>query len=109
MPTIQAFDDIGNKHTLYREKTALKKLCESLREYVKNIIYSEKIKVLPSTKGKIKLHQDARNHYMKKFQKIFKKLSKSIHYQKVRYHCHYTGQYRGAAHNICNLKFNVPN
>ena len=24
--------------------------------------------------------------------------------QKVRDHCHYTGKYRGAAHNICNLR-----
>ena len=38
-----------------------------------------------------------------------KKLSKSINYQKVRDHCHYTGKYRGAAHNIWNSKFNVPN
>ena len=38
-----------------------------------------------------------------------KKLSKSINYRKVRDHCHYTGKYRGAAHSICNLKFNVPN
>ena len=28
---------------------------------------------------------------------------------KVRDHCHYTGRYRGAAHNICNLKYNKPN
>ena len=27
----------------------------------------------------------------------------------VRDHCYYTGKYRGAAHSICNLKFNVPN
>ena len=27
---------------------------------------------------------------------------------KVRDHCHYTGKYRGAAHNICNLKYKVP-
>ena len=26
-------------------------------------------------------------------------------YRRVRDHCHYTGQYRGAAHNICNLKY----
>ena len=29
-------------------------------------------------------------------------------YQKVRYHCHYTGKFRGAAHSICNLRYKVP-
>ena len=29
-------------------------------------------------------------------------------YRKVRDHCHYTGEYIGAAHNICNLKYSVP-
>ena len=28
--------------------------------------------------------------------------------QKVRDHCHYTGKYRGAAYNICNLRYKVP-
>ena len=28
-------------------------------------------------------------------------------YHKIRYHCHYTGEYRGAAHSICNLKYSV--
>ena len=27
---------------------------------------------------------------------------------KVRDHCHYRGKYRGAAHNICNLRYKVP-
>ena len=27
---------------------------------------------------------------------------------KVRDHCHYMGKYRGAAHNICNLRYKVP-
>ena len=27
---------------------------------------------------------------------------------KVRDHCHYTGKYRGATHNICNLRYKVP-
>ena len=28
--------------------------------------------------------------------------------KKVRDHCQYTGKYRGAAHNICNLRYKVP-
>ena len=35
-------------------------------------------------------------------------ITKTITYWKVRDHCHYTAKYRGAAHSICNLKFNVP-
>ena len=30
-------------------------------------------------------------------------------YHKFRDHCHYTGKFRGAAHNICNLRYKVPN
>ena len=28
---------------------------------------------------------------------------------KIRDHCHFTGRYRGAAHNSCNLKYRKPN
>ena len=40
--------------------------------------------------------------------KTCKKYLKDKKYRKVRDHCHYTGQYRGAAHNKCNLKYSVP-
>ena len=39
--------------------------------------------------------------------KNFKYL-KDKKYSKVRDHCHYTGEYRGAANTICNLKYSVP-
>ena len=29
-------------------------------------------------------------------------------YRKVRDHCHYTAEYRGVVHSICNLKYSVP-
>ena len=36
------------------------------------------------------------------------KCFKDKKYCKVRdCHCHYTGEYRGAAHGICNLKYSV--
>ena len=28
-------------------------------------------------------------------------------YHKIRDHCHYTGKYRGAAHDICSLRYKV--
>ena len=38
--------------------------------------------------------------------KEFDKCDKKHH--KVRDHCHYAGKYRGAAHNICNLRYKIP-
>ena len=29
-------------------------------------------------------------------------------YDKVKDHCHYTGKFRGAANNICNLRYKTP-
>ena len=29
-------------------------------------------------------------------------------YHKVKDHCHYTGKYRGAAYDICNLRYKIP-
>ena len=39
---------------------------------------------------------------------IKNKKSEYALYHKVRDHCHYTGKFRGAAHNICNLRYKVP-
>ena len=38
MSTIWRFNQIEDKHTLYRGKNYMKKFCESLREHAKSII-----------------------------------------------------------------------
>ena len=40
--------------------------------------------------------------------KFENKYLKDRKYRKARDHCHYTVEYRGVAHSICNLKYNVP-
>ena len=108
LSTVWGFDRIEDKHTLYRGKDCMKKPCTSLREHLKNIIDFEKKKMLPVTKEKLKSNQDAMVWYIRG-KRISKNFSKSIKYQKARDQCHFMGKYRGAAHSICNLEFNVPN
>ena len=44
----------------------------------------------------------------KKRRKIENRYAKDKKLWKVRDCCHYTGEYSGAAHSICNLKYSVP-
>ena len=105
MSTTWEYNDLENKHNLYCGKYCMKNLSESLKDHMKNITDFEKKKMLLLTEER-KSHQDTKVGYICG-KKILKKFPKSINYWKVRGHCHYTGKYRGAAHRICNLKFNV--
>ena len=107
MSTIWAFYSIEGKHILYHRKEFMKKFCTSLREHEKTIIGLEKKKMLSLTKEDLKSYQDAKVYYICRKRTL--KNAKDINYRKFRNHCHYIGKYRGAAHSICNLKFNVPN
>ena len=59
----------------------------------------------PLTNEQQKLYKNAKKKiFVKKFED---KNAKDKKYHKVRDHCHYAEEYRGAAHSICNLKYSV--
>ena len=79
----------------------MKKFCEDLRIHATKIINYEKKKIIPLTvKEKINYNDQQICCICKK---EFDKSDKKHH--KVRDHCHYMGKYRGAAHNVCNLRY----
>ena len=62
--TILWFDHLENKHTLYRRKNYIKKICDSLGDHAKNIIGFEKKKMLPLTKKELKSYEDVKESYI---------------------------------------------
>ena len=107
MSTISSFRSIENKHDVYRGKNCMKKYCESLREQAIKIVNFKKKKMKLLTKEQQESYENAKICYICK-EKFENKYVKDKKYCKVRDHCHYTGEYRGAAHSICNLKYSVP-
>ena len=79
------------------------KFIEMLEEDIKEIYkdYNFAKKMLPLTKKEQSDFENAKICWI--CQKGFKEKDK-----KVRDHCHFTGQFRGAAHNQCNLQFKKP-
>ena len=60
-----------------------------------------------SKKEQQESHENTKACYICK-EKFENKYVKDKKYCKVRDHCHYAWEYRGAAHSICNLKYSVP-
>ena len=97
-----SFDESKNKLNYYRRDDCIEKFCIDLREHSTKIINYEKKKIIPLT-TKEKIHHDKQKVcYI--YKKEFDNNDNDKKQQKVRDHCHYTGNYRGAAHNICNLR-----
>ena len=99
-----SFDESKNKLNYYRGNDCMKNFCEDLRIHATKIINYEKKKNILLTTEEKRNYNDQKVCYIceKEFDTIDKKN------YKVRDHCHYTGKYRGAAHNVCNLIYKVP-
>ena len=108
-----SFDESKSKLNYYRGKVCIKKFSKDLREHASKIINYEKKKMIPLTVEEKIYHNKQKICYIckKEFNNNDTTKSSSLECKKnykVRDHCHYTGKYRGAAHNICNLRYKVP-
>ena len=65
----------------------------------------KKQEMIPLTKEEKEIHPEQKVCYICK--KGFS-TDDNKKYHKVKDHCHYTGKYRGVAHDICNLSYKTP-
>ena len=99
-----SFDQTKNKLDHYKGKGCMKKFSKDLRIHATKIInYEKKKMILLTTEEKI-YHNKQEICYICK--KEFDTSDKKNY--KVRDHCHYSGKYKGAAHNIRNLRYKIP-
>ena len=79
----------------------------NLKDHAMKMINFKKKKMRLLTKEQHKSYENVKICYICK-EKFKNKYLKDKKHHKVRDHCHYTGEYRGAAHSICNLKYSIP-
>ena len=77
----------------------MKRFCKDLKDHATKIIDFKKKTMIPLTKEEEDNYNKENTCYICK---------KDFNDDKVRDHCHFTGKYRGATHNTCNLRYKVP-
>ena len=92
-----SFDKTKNKLDYYRGEDCMKKFCKDLREHATKIINYEKKKMISLAKKEKENHNKQKVCYICKKEFNTDDSDKKDH--KVKDHCHYTGKYRGTAHN----------
>ena len=101
-----SFDKTKQKLDYYRGNNCMEKFCKDLREHATKLINYEKKDMIPLTKKEEKHHNKQKVCYICKKEFNTDNIDKKHH--KVKDHCHYMGQSRGVAHNICNLRYRIP-
>ena len=99
-----AYGDVPDPLKAYRGKDCVERFVDYIEAEAKRLhsLYPEQ-PMLPLTKVLKREHEEASTCHI--CMKPFDDPEKNW---KVRDHCHYTGLYRGAAHNNCNLKYKIP-
>ena len=94
-----SFDKSNNKLSYYRGEDCMKRFCKDLKDHATKIIDFKKKIMIPLTK-------EEEDNYNK--ENICYICKKEFNNDKVRDHCHFTGKYKGAVHNTCNLRYKIP-
>ena len=94
-----SFDKANNKLSYYRGEDCMKRFCKDLKDHATKIINFKKKTMIPLTKEEDDDYNKENTCYICK---------KDFNNDKVRDYCHFTGKYRGAAHNTCNLRYKIP-
>ena len=89
---------------MFLGKDCLAKFSKALKDEVNKIISIKQKPMDPLTDQEKESYGNAKTCFI--CEKPFGDAKNDI---KIRDHCHYTRKYRGAAHNACNLQYNVPN
>ena len=99
----------NNLISSHRGTDCIQKFVRALKIMVKMIIDTPKKPIAPLTDDENRKHERSKYcHICLEPFSYDKENEKYNNYRKVKDHCHYTGKYRGAAHNKCNLKYKVP-
>ena len=98
-----------NRRKFYRKKDCIKSFCNDLKELVTEIINYKEEEMTMLTNDEVTLYESQKVCHICKGGFCYDKNKKSEFklYHKVGDHYHYTRKFRGAAHNICNLRYKV--
>ena len=94
-----------NKLDCYKGKDCMKNFCIDLRKHATKLINYDRKEMIPLTNEERKLYHKQKICYI--FKERFSTGDDNKKSYKFRDHCHYTGKYRGAAHDIRNLRYNT--
>ena len=97
-----SFDKSNNKLSYYRGEDCMKRFCKDLKDHATKIIDFKKKTMIPLTKEEEDNYNKENICYICKKDFNNDTTESSSLERKVRDHCHFTGKYRGAAHNTCN-------
>ena len=103
-----SFDKSNNKLSYYRGEDCMKRFCKDLKDHATKIIDFKKKTMIPLTKEEEDNYNKENICYICKKEFNNDTTESSSLERKVRDHCHFTGKYRGAAHNTCNLRYKIP-